>query len=270
MKFSFAVLAATFSVASFGSTVTYSSPATQNDTTFTVSISTATTTGSDMAGIEFSAYLNGSSTASTCVWAAGSTAGCTTSSGVEIGFPGTTSTDPAAGGAGAIWTITNDAGAGNDVTKVVINAVVGDTEFDLCTYGVSNTIDLTNDSHGETNYCSGGTASQGTVGSNVGYSAIGAPGGSSITGTATYSDLLHLSSQTVATAVGDIWGDLTFTFPASDGGEFVNGDTFKFYADTDTLSSAQADAPEPASVGLLGMGLVGMGLLSIRRTRDHR
>jgi hypothetical protein len=270
MKLSFAILAAILSAASFGSTITYSTPATQNGSTYTVSVSGFSTTGSDMTGILISAYLNGSSTASTCTWAAGSTAGCTTASGIGIGFPGGTSTDPAAGGAGAIWTITNNAGAGNDLTKIVIDAVVGNTEFDLCTYGGSNTVDLTDNSHGETGDCSGGTASAGTAGSNVGYSAKGASGGSAITGTATYSDLLHLSTQTVGTAVGDIWGELTLAFPGSGGGAFVNHDTFEFYADTDTLTTTatdQSSVPEPASFGLIGLGLIAISSLQARLRR---
>src|SRR5579863_3574182 len=132
MKFSYAVLAAALSVTSFGSTISYSNPATVNGSTVTVSISNSDTTGSDMAGIVIAAYLNGSSTPSVCIWAAGSTAGCTTASGVQIGFPGNTSTDPASGGVGAFWTITNNAGAGNDITKIVIDAVAAKTEFDLC------------------------------------------------------------------------------------------------------------------------------------------
>ena len=66
MKLSFAILAGILPAASFGSTITYSTPATQNSSTYTVAVSSFSTTGSDMTGIQISAYLNGSSTASTC------------------------------------------------------------------------------------------------------------------------------------------------------------------------------------------------------------
>jgi hypothetical protein len=261
---------------SFGSTVF--SVATNIGQQYTVSTNTFSTTGNDMAGMRISATFSDSSTGF-CIWATGTTAGCSATTGngkFTIGFPGATDTDPAAGALStSIWTITNNSTA--NLASLTINGLYNGTmvDFDRCTYaattgGALQFDDTDTQVAGGTCYSGGSTtgvhAVEGTPGSNVGFSAKGASNGTNPTSSqpmVTYTNRLHLSGQS---AVGDIWGEIVLTFGQGTTGAFSSNQTFRFIADTDLLTSAAVDVtPEPATFAVMGFALAGIGLLRLRR-----
>jgi hypothetical protein len=251
-------------VAVSGSTV-FSPITVSNGTVYTVSISTDTAGGADMAGMVITVNFN-SGPSETCTWAtiSGNNGGCS-GADFSINYNGT-NTDPAVITGGGPWTISNTS-TGKNITSVSINAIAGLVTFDRCTTGSSEP-GTPDDSNPGFDCALGGNPTEGTPGSNVGFSVASATGGSNITATAAYTNLEHLSSQTAATAAHDLYGVLTLSWSSVDGSHtFAHGNTFTFEADTDKLASASADvtAPEPATLGLTGLTMVCLGLLRRRR-----
>jgi hypothetical protein len=262
--FQTAALLALAAGAARGSSITGVSTDT-SQTNYTVSYSTFTVVGgtpgggqAGMGGLVITAtFADG---AQSCTWV--NATGCA-GTGFTVTFPSGTQTDPDAGGSGATWTITNTraAGAGNQITSIFFNAVTGLLAFDRCMTGAGTFSDATNSS-GNCSTGSGGI--EGTTGSNTGWSAATATGGTAgISAAALYANELKISSQAVQ---GDAWGSLKLTFGGTT--SFVNGDTFTFQADTDKLASAGGTVPEPATFGLVGLALVGLGVLRSRKIRS--
>ena len=132
---------------------------------------------------------------------------------------------------------------------------MGTTVFDRCMVGAGFS-DATNNGGA----CASNGATTGTPGSSYGWSASTGLGGTSgITAAAVYLNILHLGGQS---PVGDAWGTLQLNFAGS---TFYGKNSFTFQADSDTLTSAAPDVPEPTSMLLVGSGLLLAGFLGKRR-----
>ena len=215
------VLSAGFSDGSTITSVSPSSfPAAANGTSYNVTQGSYSVDGNGMAGIVITATFSGGSgaTSQQCTWASAS---CSVSNQFSVSFPGSTDTDPAAGSlASSIWTVTNSRTSGN-LLSLNIQGLPGLIAFDLCTTKTgSNPIALDNTDSPGGGTCFGDNAVEDTSGSNVGYSAHSASGGTtSATASAVYSNELHVGATP---ANGDIWGTLTLTFGGS---SFASGKT---------------------------------------------
>jgi hypothetical protein len=90
-------------------------------------------------------------------------------------------------------------------------------------------------------------------------------GTTSATATATLNNALHTSVQLPAQATE--FGQLILTFSTAAGAQFVGGTNFDFGASTHFIDSAIPDAPEPATLGMVGLALAGIGALRFRKRR---
>jgi hypothetical protein len=226
---------------------TISSVSVSNGTPFAVAYSSFAATETNMAGrlsITADFGVNGTST---CSWTANA-ANCT-GTGFSVIF---TDGDTYPTGGSHFWTITNTGTF--TLSAITFNGVTGagnGVAFDRCMSGSSTFNDTES---------GGNCGTEGTAGSNIGWSASSAAGGSSgTTATALYSNILNLSSQS---AVGDAFGVLKLTFG---GTAFTRDRNFTFEADTDLVSAS--GVPEPGTLALLGGGLLGLGFIARRRAQ---
>ena len=92
-------------------------------------------------------------------------------------------------------------------------------------------------------------------------------GTSTATATATLNNALHTAAQTPAQATE--FGQLILTFSTGAGVQFVGGTSFDFGASTHFIDSAilDAQAPEPATLGMVGLALAGIGAQRFRKRR---
>lgn len=244
--------------AAYGSSITGVST-NASGTSYTVTYNNFATVGGTpganqvgMAGVVMTATFGDGT--DTCTWV--NATGCV-GAGFTVNFPNI-STDPdAGGGANAFWTITNTRtnAAGHQMISLFINGIPGLTSFDRCMTGANAFSDATN-SGGSCLTNSGGI--EGTTGSNVGWSVSSSTqtATAGITASALYANQLKIATQAFQ---GDAWGSLTLTFA---GTAFQGGSNFTFQADTDSISTASAIVPEPATYGMVGLSLLGFGLLS--------
>src|SRR5712691_5093303 len=84
---------------------------------------------------------------------------------------------------------------------------------------------------------------------------------------ATLTNALHTSAQTPAQATE--YGRLILNFSTGAGAQFVGGTTFGWGAATHFMDSVVPDAaaPEPATLGMVGLALAGIGALRFRKRR---
>jgi hypothetical protein len=232
----------------FGTTFSGTTITTSTGTVTTWAISNATSGLSNMGGM-LVAVTWADNTVFNCVWVNGS--GCSVANGFSV-----TETDGANGTFNGTWSLTNLRAASN-IRSIMLNGLgtpSGRTVFDTCWNGSNpGTIDLT-----PGNGC--GTAT-GTAGSNQGYTAWSASGGSNAPSPSTvvYSNRINTYA---GNAVGDLWGMVTINFTNNG---FVNGDTFTWRMDTDLVTT-----PEPATAGFVGLALVAFGCLRFRRHRTRQ
>ena len=169
-----------------------------------------------------------------------------------MSYPAGTSTHPINGGTN--WTIANNY-AGQVMDSIVFDGISGGIAFDRCMTG-ANTFNDNNPTFFGFPLC----LTEGTPGSNIGFSVGSGTGGTAgIDGTVQYQNVLHLAASS---PVGDLWGQITIAFSGS---AFTSGSTFTFRADTDEVSNIVAN-PEPGTWGLMGASLVAIGLKLRRRS----
>jgi hypothetical protein len=102
-------------------------------------------------------------------------------------------------------------------------------------------------------------------GFDVGSITTVSAGTTTATATATLNNALHTAVQTPAQATE--YGQLILTFSTAAGARFVGGTSFDFGASTHFIDSAIADAPEPGTLGMVGLALAGIGALRLRKRR---
>jgi len=250
LKLGMLILLLGSAVTSVGSTVSVLS--TTIGTAYTVTVTDFTTTGADMVGMEITAsYSTGGSL--TCTWLG--TGSCTSGvGGFSVTYPVGSSTHPRTNNDN--WTITNSR-VGFTMTSLTVNGIAGLTAFDRCmtSAGVFND---TNPGGSTGTSCN----TAGTVGSDLGFSVgsgTAGTGSAGTSGTVVYQNALHLAGSPI---VGDWWGQFTITFA---GTAFTSGRTFTFRTDSDTLTSAIADVPEPGTFAGVGIALMALGLVARKR-----
>ncbi len=204
-------------------------------------------------------YTGGSNSAgATCTWTTGVN-GCSVANGFSVSLA-----DGANGSYDGTWTLTDSRTGGAIISSIVfIGSGAGNpaglTGFDLCFNSPGTTPDYLNAGN-----CNG----VGTVGSNIGWSAGTAAGGTTglSPNSIVYTNAVALPSTS---PVGDEFSKVTFGFCTVSNGSapcnaaantFQNGNSMTWRMDTDTLST-----PEPATLGLVGFSLFGLGALKRRR-----
>jgi hypothetical protein len=188
----------------------------------TPAIVTFKTSGADMNGMAITFTFTDNSTA-TSFWV-GSSNGLGDSGGVTLAMGGDSYFTQ--------WTLTNASGLG--ITKMVIDAGLGDTAFDQ-TFGDS----------------------VGTTGSSRGKTFQPTTGKAGLDIVATYSDRVTLGANS---PVGDLYRNLTVDF--TNQGGLASGKTLKFWADTDSVEpmtvpqTLNTPAPPALVLALLGLPLM--------------
>jgi hypothetical protein len=238
----------------FGSTISSSNLSSSTGTIGTYNFSTFDTTSTNMGGLLVDVTYASGATA-TCTWTNGVN-GCSSAGNFSI-----TETNGANGTFNGTWNFT-DSKTGTSVTAITfIGSGPGNTSglvgFDLC-WNSNNTPNYAN-TGGTTTSC----GVEGTVGSNIGWSAGTVTGGKAVSPTSVvYTNAVKLPTASVP--VGDEFSKVTFNFAS---GSFTNSATaFTWRMDTDSLQSA---VPEPATLGMVGFALLGLGGLRRRRNRQR-
>jgi hypothetical protein len=115
----------------------------------------------------------------------------------------------------------------------------------------------------------GGTSS----GSNCLTATSTAGGNAGVSGTALYTNALHITGQAGATsgnvATWNTFGAVLVSF-GSGFGSASSSNSFSFLMDVDTITGplvADSSTPEPSTIGLLGAGLLVIGIVGVRRRR---
>jgi hypothetical protein len=190
----------------------------------TPSIVTYKTKGTDMAGMAFTFTFTDGSTA-TSFWASGSNS-LGLSNGVTVSVTGDTFFHQ--------WTMTNNNGSNLGVTKMVIDAGLGNSVFDQTFHNLD-----------------------GTPGSASGKTFKPTNTGTGLVMTAMYSDIVRVGA---AAPVGDLFRTLTVNF--NNKGGFATGTSMKFWMDTDTVKplttpqSIRTPAPPALLLALFGVPVV--------------
>lgn len=191
----------------------------------TMAITEFATSGDMMDGMEVQAFFD-NGTDETVFWAdTGVGSGAATGTGWSLAQSGDTFFSP--------WFLFNDTGVG--LTRLLIDAGVGDTVFDLTW-----------------------APEPGTAGSAAGQTFAIVAGGDPYDLDVTYRDLITLSGDG---PVGDLWRRLELAFETT---PLRSGDVLEFLQDTDNLEIAGdlTPVPEPSTVALLAFCL-----LFLRRRR---
>jgi hypothetical protein len=252
MKISWRLLAGFcgMSLLSFGSTIDNISVS--DGSLSTVVLSTFNAYGNTMGPMVVT--VNFGSGSASCEWVA-ATAGCGVTGQFDIGFsPAAGHTYPLIDPLG-FWFIddlrTPLEGSNNDIFSVTINTLAGNVALDRCmsSPGVFNNNNNTLFSDCDT---------EGTIGSNDGWTANDAPGGNNIVADVAYTNRLRTAAQNV----GDLYGFMTLTFNKGNT-TFDPHERFTWRMDTDLLI-----APEPAAMSLVGGALLALGV--IRRRKSGR
>lgn len=221
-------------------------------TTSTVSFSSFTAQSNTMGGMLVQVTWN-DSTIQTCTWV-NATGGC---NGTNFQIRETDGSTQTYNGTWQVWNTRTTAntsitsftligtGAGNSGGTVV---------FDLC-WNSGNTPNYTNSGAGTT------CGVEGTLDSNVGWSASAYAAGSPSATSVVYTNaIIRLGS---GAPVGDEFGRVTFNFAA---GNFAgNASTAAGNAFTWRMDSDIVVIPEPATFGLVGLTLLGVGVLRRRK-----
>ncbi len=236
----------------FGSTITSSTITSPTGTVGSYNFNTFDAAATSMGGLIVQVnYAN--STSATCTWVNG-TNGCTSATNFSI-----TETDGANGTFNGTWNFTDSKTGTSVLSLVFIGSGPGNASgfvgFDLC-WNSANTPNYAN-TGGSNTAC----GVEGTVGSNIGWSAGTVAGGNTnIPTSVVYTNAVKL--PTAATPVGDEFSKVTFNFTS---GSFTNSATaFTWRMDSDLLSSP---VPEPGTLGVVGIALLGLGGLRLRRKR---
>jgi hypothetical protein len=168
------------------------------------------------------------------------------------------------------WTLTNTSTA-TAITSVVLNGgpnVVFDRDRQTGTGTDSGSLqEGTPGSAGGITYKFGGAEAQGNVTSNVFTANVTYSGIANVNGIPTQSCLgstFNTAGHDTSTGCGDIWNNVTFTLTGGTGGFIASasGPAFwTFFQDTDLVG-----APEPATLGFVGLALAGLFGYRIRRS----